>query len=221
MVLGIVLLQLKDHAGARDVLERAIARHGENPYLLANLARAYAAAGDDERAQALIWRALELEPNEETSLNWMIGMAQCQGAGRRAGRVHARGGAAGKLARAAVARALCAGARRSRRGHAAVRRGAGARQPGARGPAHAAERRSRQSRPHRTAGEAHAAALRSRSSTASPWATTCCAPTWSSACSPKRASCSSSSIRSSVRTGAITSSPGSRSSTTRRSVMAK
>jgi tetratricopeptide (TPR) repeat protein len=79
MVLGIVLLQLKDHAGARDVLERAIARHGENAYLLANLARAYAAAGDDVRAQALIWRALEMEPNEETALNWMIGMARPQG----------------------------------------------------------------------------------------------------------------------------------------------
>jgi len=79
MVLGIVLLQLKDHVAARDVLERAIARYGENPYLLANLARAYAAAGDEARAQALIWRALELEPNEETALNWMIGMARPQG----------------------------------------------------------------------------------------------------------------------------------------------
>jgi tetratricopeptide (TPR) repeat protein len=72
-------LQLQDHAGAREVLERAIARHGENAYLLANLARAFAAAGDDERAQALIWRALELEPNEETALNWLIGMLKSKG----------------------------------------------------------------------------------------------------------------------------------------------
>ena len=79
MVLGIVLLQLKDHVGAREVLERAIAKHGENAYLLANLARAFAAAGDDDRALALIWRALELEPNEETALNWMIGMLTSRG----------------------------------------------------------------------------------------------------------------------------------------------
>jgi len=71
-VLGVVLLQLKDFAAAREVLERAIAKHGENPYLLANLARAFAALGDDERAQAMIWRALELDPNEPTSLNWLI-----------------------------------------------------------------------------------------------------------------------------------------------------
>jgi tetratricopeptide (TPR) repeat protein len=79
MVLGVVLLQLKDFAGARDVLERAIAKHGEDSYLLANLARAYAGAGDDERAQALIWRALQLAPNEETSLNWLISSANARG----------------------------------------------------------------------------------------------------------------------------------------------
>ena len=79
LVLGIVLLNLKDFAGAREVLERAIARHGENAYLLANLARAFAASGDDERAQALIWRALQLEPNEEASLNWVISSANTKG----------------------------------------------------------------------------------------------------------------------------------------------
>ncbi len=79
MVLGIALLQLKDFAGAREVLERAIARYGANAYLLANLARAYAGAGDDARAQALIWQALALEPNEESSLNWMISLAHAAG----------------------------------------------------------------------------------------------------------------------------------------------
>jgi tetratricopeptide (TPR) repeat protein len=79
VALGVVLLQLKDFGGAREVLERAIARYGENSYLLANLARAYAAAGDDERAQALIWRALEMEPNEETSLNWLVSNANAKG----------------------------------------------------------------------------------------------------------------------------------------------
>ena len=37
--------------GARDVLERAIARHGENAYLLANLARAYSRAAATTRAR--------------------------------------------------------------------------------------------------------------------------------------------------------------------------
>ena len=68
-VLGVALLQVKDNAAARDVLERAIARHGDTAYLLANLARAWAGLGDDPRADALIWRALELDPNESTTLN--------------------------------------------------------------------------------------------------------------------------------------------------------
>jgi len=93
-VLGVVLLQLEDFSGAREVLERAIARYGENPYLLANLARAWAALGDDARAQALIWRALELDPNEPTSLNWLIANLQ------------QRGGAAAVLAAYARAAAL-------------------------------------------------------------------------------------------------------------------
>lgn len=78
-VLGVVLLQLQDFSAAREVLERAIARHGESPYLLANLARAFAALGDEERAQSLIWRALELDPNEPTSLNWLIAGLQQRG----------------------------------------------------------------------------------------------------------------------------------------------
>ena len=52
-VLGAVLLQLRDFAGARDVLEGALARHGHDAYLLANLARAYAALGDEEFKHAL------------------------------------------------------------------------------------------------------------------------------------------------------------------------
>lgn len=78
-VLGVVLLQLKDYAAAREVLERAISRHGESAYLLANLARVYAALGDDARADALIWQALELDPNEPTSLNWLIANVTAKG----------------------------------------------------------------------------------------------------------------------------------------------
>jgi tetratricopeptide (TPR) repeat protein len=72
MLLGIVLLQVKDYAGARQILERAIATHGEDANLLANLARAFDAAGDPGRAQELIWRALNLAPNEEAALNWYV-----------------------------------------------------------------------------------------------------------------------------------------------------
>jgi tetratricopeptide (TPR) repeat protein len=79
MVLGAVLLQIGDFAGARDVLERALASHGKDTYLLSNLARAYAALGDEQRALQLIWQALELAPNEETALNGLIAIARLGG----------------------------------------------------------------------------------------------------------------------------------------------
>jgi Tfp pilus assembly protein PilF len=78
-VRGAALLQLQDFAGARDVLERALARHADDVYLLANLARAYAALGDDERAQKLVWLALSIDPNEQGSLGWLLTLANARG----------------------------------------------------------------------------------------------------------------------------------------------
>lgn len=78
-LLGAVLLRLRDFAGARDVLERALARHADDAYLLSNLARAYAALGEGERAQKLIWLALSIDPNEESSLSWLITLANARG----------------------------------------------------------------------------------------------------------------------------------------------
>ena len=78
-LLGAVLLQVKDFAGAREVLERALARHPADAYLLANLARAYAALGDEEKAQRLIWLAMGVDPNEESSLNWLVTLANARG----------------------------------------------------------------------------------------------------------------------------------------------
>jgi tetratricopeptide (TPR) repeat protein len=79
LALAVVLLKLGEFAAARDTLERAVERHGRDPYLLANLARAHAALGDEERALRLIWQALDLGPNEETSLSWLIAVTQVKG----------------------------------------------------------------------------------------------------------------------------------------------
>jgi tetratricopeptide (TPR) repeat protein len=78
-LLGGVLLQLKDFAGAREVLERALTRFPQDVYLLSNLARALAAMGDQEGAQKLLWQALGLDPNEESTLNFLIALAHAKG----------------------------------------------------------------------------------------------------------------------------------------------
>ncbi len=78
-LLGAVLLQLKDFAGAREVLERALTRHPDNVYLLSNLARALAATGQEDRALDLLWQALGLDPNEDSTLNFLIALAHARG----------------------------------------------------------------------------------------------------------------------------------------------
>ncbi|HTU68144.1 MAG TPA: tetratricopeptide repeat protein [Steroidobacteraceae bacterium] len=76
-VLGIALLQLRDLPGARDVLQAALAKFPDDPYLLTHLARAFEST-DPARADELIWRALALAPNEEFSLNWLISTAHAR-----------------------------------------------------------------------------------------------------------------------------------------------
>jgi len=77
-VLGITLLQLRDFAGARQVLEQGLVEFPDDPYLLAQLARVFE-HGDPARAEELIWRALALAPNEEFALNWLIAQAHARG----------------------------------------------------------------------------------------------------------------------------------------------
>ncbi len=90
ILLGATLLDLKDFAGARAVLERALAKHGDNVYLLANLARVFEAQGDHERALELIWRALQADPNEGTSLGWLVTVANVNGGQEAVLRAYAR-----------------------------------------------------------------------------------------------------------------------------------
>ena len=78
-LLGAVLLQLKDFAGAREVLQRALIQFPKDVYLLSNLARAIAALGDEEGAKDLLWQALGLDPNEESTLNFLISLAHARG----------------------------------------------------------------------------------------------------------------------------------------------
>ncbi len=79
LLLGTVLLQLKDFAAARAVFERALGRHGDDAYLLSGLARALAELGDAQGADELIWRALALDPNEEAALGWLAARAEANG----------------------------------------------------------------------------------------------------------------------------------------------
>ena len=69
-LLGVVLLQLKRFQEAERVLSDALRQHGEDGSLLTNLAKSYSGRGEQALAERTLWRALEVDPNQDNGLLW-------------------------------------------------------------------------------------------------------------------------------------------------------
>lgn len=73
---AIALLQQQRLDEAEQVLEGYLKQNGEEGSILVNLAKVFASRGEHDRAQATLWRGLELEPNQENGINWYGAIAQ-------------------------------------------------------------------------------------------------------------------------------------------------
>jgi tetratricopeptide (TPR) repeat protein len=71
-VWGIVLMEEGRLAEAEKILSGHGKRHGENGYVLTNLAKLYAKRGDEARTEATLWRALQLDPNQDNAVSWYM-----------------------------------------------------------------------------------------------------------------------------------------------------
>lgn len=69
-LLGVTLLQLKQFDEAEKVFKDALQQHGEDGSILTNLAKAYSGRGEQERAERALWRAMEVDPNQNNGLLW-------------------------------------------------------------------------------------------------------------------------------------------------------
>jgi tetratricopeptide (TPR) repeat protein len=69
-LLGVAYLAAGQAAAAERVLRGHVTQHGEDPYVLTNLAKALDARGDHSAAEATLWRALELDPNQDNGFGW-------------------------------------------------------------------------------------------------------------------------------------------------------
>lgn len=69
-VWGIVLIQEDRIDEAEKVFQGFIARHGENGVVLTNLAKVYAARKDQAKVEEILWRGLQLDPNQDNGALW-------------------------------------------------------------------------------------------------------------------------------------------------------
>ncbi len=83
---AIVLIQTGRLVEAEMVLTGFGERHDEDASVLVNLAKVYAAKGEQARAAATLDRALALEPNHENGLGWFASMARERGGDEGAAR---------------------------------------------------------------------------------------------------------------------------------------
>lgn len=76
VMLSIVLRELKRFEESEAVLRRQIEQHGESSVVLVNLAKLQSDRGEAELSLQTLWRALELDPNQEIGFGWYVGLHQ-------------------------------------------------------------------------------------------------------------------------------------------------
>ena len=67
---GIVLMKNNRLDDAEEVFQSYIQKHGEDGSILTNLAKVYSARNNHQKADEILWHALEVDPNQENGLGW-------------------------------------------------------------------------------------------------------------------------------------------------------
>jgi tetratricopeptide (TPR) repeat protein len=71
-IYGIVLIKNSRLDEAERILCSYVSQHGEEGYLLTNLAKVYSARNETQKAEDTLWHALEIDPNQENGLGWYV-----------------------------------------------------------------------------------------------------------------------------------------------------
>lgn len=71
---GVVLIEEGKLDEAEGVFRTFLSTHGEHAIILTNLAKVHLKRHDQKEAEALLWRALELEPNQDHALGWYVSL---------------------------------------------------------------------------------------------------------------------------------------------------
>jgi tetratricopeptide (TPR) repeat protein len=76
---GIVLTEVGRLDEGERVFRDYIARYGEDGVILTNLAKIYSRRKNDAKAGETLWRALELDPNQENGMGWYLAIHKERG----------------------------------------------------------------------------------------------------------------------------------------------
>jgi tetratricopeptide (TPR) repeat protein len=74
-VLGIIYLKNNLLGEAKQILESGISKTEYKAVMTTNLAKVYSAQGQHEIAMTMLWKALELDPNQDNALDWLTAVA--------------------------------------------------------------------------------------------------------------------------------------------------
>lgn len=67
---GIALMKNNLLDDAERVFRDQLAEHGEDGSVLTNLAKVYSARNDNQKAMEILWRGLEVDPNQHNGMGW-------------------------------------------------------------------------------------------------------------------------------------------------------
>lgn len=76
---GIVLMKNGELTAAENTLRAGIAKVGETGTLLTNLAKVFAERGEEQRAEEMLWQAIQADPNQDNGLLWWVSIQQERG----------------------------------------------------------------------------------------------------------------------------------------------
>ncbi|HET6843942.1 MAG TPA: hypothetical protein VFK06_20040 [Candidatus Angelobacter sp.] len=69
-VYGIALMKSNRLQEAEDIFQNYLRQHGEDGSVLTNLAKVYSAQKLEQKAEDILWHALEVDPNQDNGLGW-------------------------------------------------------------------------------------------------------------------------------------------------------
>ena len=74
-----VLFGMNQIDKAERILNSHIQQSGEEGYVVTNLAKLHATRNENDRAAAILWHALELDPNQKMAVGWFAALANERG----------------------------------------------------------------------------------------------------------------------------------------------